>query len=228
MDKLVYDEIMKTINFTREEISFVNEKEYLVDPVIVNNHLNEEEKESRSFFVADIENLNEMSIEMETLIIDGLIEKIKRFVSLQEPLDIKIKDVNFKEIISDFPFASENYQRLLYSFNYLKNENILELVSHLNIKQKYALYTFDMIMKFYEETPKIMIAVKKELNKFSYEELNNIFKESNPNKYYNNVSEAFYNNDKIKKEIVQFEKELLNNILGKNNKMEERNFKKRI
>lgn len=228
MDKLVYDEIMKTINFTREEISFVNEKEYLVDPVIVNNHLNEEEKESHSFFVADIENLNEMSVEMETLIIDILIEKIKRFVSLQEPLDVKIKNVNFKEIITDFPFASENYQRLLYSFDYLKNEDILELVSHLNIKQKYALYTFDMIMKFYEETPKIMIAVKKELNKFSYEELNNIFKESNPNKYYNNVSESFYNNDKTKKEIVQFEKELLNNILGKNTEINERNFKKRI
>jgi len=83
-------------------------------------------------------------------------------------------------------------------------------------------------MKFYEETPKIMIAVKKELNKFSYEELNNIFKESNPNKYYNNVSESFYNNDKTKKEIVQFEKELLNNILGKNTEINERNFKKRI
>ena len=209
MDKFIYDEIMKTINFTNEEISFVNNKEYLVCPVVVSNHLNEEEREHHAFLVGDIELLNDISVEMETFIIDGLIEKIKRFVSLKEHLELELRDINFKEIITDFTFASENYQRLLYAFDDLKNEDIVKLVNNLNIRQKYALYTFDRTIKFYDETPKIMIVVKKELNQFSISELNNIFKENNPN--YNYVSESFYNNDKIKKEIAQFEKELLNN-----------------
>ena len=218
---------MKTINFTREEISFVNEKAYLVYPIVINNHFDEDEKDSKSFLIADIETLNEISVDMESLIIDGLIEKVKRFVSLQESLDLKVKDINFKEIITDFTFASENYQRLLYSFDNLKNEDIVKLISDLNIKQKYALYTFDVTIKFYEETPKIMVAVKKELNQFSLAKLNSIFKENNP-RFCNNVSELFYNNDKTKKEIAKFEKDLLNNALERNTEVVEKTPKKRI
>lgn len=213
---VLYKEILKTIIFSDKEIEFVNEKEYLVYPVEIGEHISEEEEENRNL-INDVNVLNEIVVDLEDLFTDSLIEKIKRFISLKSVIGLSLEDTNFEKIITPFNFSSEAYKKLLYAFDDLSCSDIVKLSEKLDMKQKHSLYYFDKSLNFENGIPKIMVAVKKELSCKSLDELNILLNENRISHYFSKIEENFYNNPLAKQAIADFEKGLLKEILTEDN-----------
>lgn len=213
---VLYKEILKTINFSDKEIEFVNEKEYLIYPIEIGEHISSQEEENRGLF-NDVSILNEVVVNLEDIFIGSLIEKIKRFTNLKSVMELSLEDTNFEKIITPFNFSSEAYKKLLYAFDDLNCSDIVKLSEKLDMKQKHSLYYFDKSLNFENGIPKIMVAVKKELSCKSLDELNILLDENRISHYFSKIEEDFYNNPSVKQAIADFEKGLLKEILTEDN-----------
>lgn len=227
IDKIKND-FINTIKLNTEEINFLTEIIFEKEPIdLLNNYsqlyvdiINSVHNEA---FINHIQRQNEVSHNLEYVIINNIKNKIELYNKWSAEIDLNFDELNFNFLIVENFIYSNNYIELLYAFDCFDKNKIDFFYNYINENQRNNLIYITLNMAFENTKSPLPLIIGKVVQEFINKE--NIMNNEEDQKIEDGKKLLLKN--KLNEKLVEYEKRILMTTLDNNLEIK-KELKKRI